>query len=154
MYKRLDEPASMEVAQQIKSQAKSSFENAYRAAIASAGATYVQGFLVVTGKPLHPIEHSWIELDDRIIDPTLPHFHKQSEALYYFPAQHLTVEQLNAAVEEAKEDYPEDNPLPIYGDAPYEYYGDVMLGGKAYLEAYQAAVAKCQELSRQIADRN
>ena len=51
-------------------------------------------------------------------------------------------------VEEAKEDYPEDPPLPIYGSMPYEYYGDVMLGGKEYQQAFDAAQAKCRELNR------
>jgi hypothetical protein len=50
-------------------------------------------------------------------------------------------------VEESKEDYQEDDPLPIYGEAPYDYYGDVMLGGIEYLTAYQAAQAKCQEIN-------
>lgn len=158
MNKSLDESLSIDLAQRINSKAKAAFENAYKAALASEGAVYVQGFLVVAGSPFHPLEHSWIELEDRIVDPTLPHLQKQVQkqatALYYFPAQRLTVEQLTAAVEEAKEDYPEDDPLPIYGPAPYEYYGDVMLGGKPYLDAHQAAEAKYQELNQQIADRN
>lgn len=152
--KSLDELLSIELAKRINSQATSSFDNAYKAALTCEGATYVQGFLVGVGHSYQPIEHSWIELDDRIVDPTLPHFQKRAEVLYYFPAQRLTVEELNAAVEEAREDYPEDDPLPIYGPAPYEYYGDVMLGGKAYLDAYQAAEAKYKELNRRIADRN
>lgn len=153
MNKSLDELLSIDLAKRINSKAKAAFENAYKAALASEGATYVQGFLVVSGPPFRPIEHGWIELADRIVDPTLPHLQQQAEALYYFPAQRLTVEQLTAAVEEAREDYPEDDPLPIYGSAPYEYYGDVMLGGKPYLDAHQAAEAKYQEL-QQIADRN
>lgn len=64
------------------------------------------------------------------------------------------MKQLKDAIEEAKEDYPEDNPLPIYGSAPYEYYGDVMLGGKEYLEAYQAAEAKCRELNQRMVEKN
>jgi hypothetical protein len=154
MNKTLDESLSIEVAKQINSQAQSSFENAYNAALATDGAAYVQGFLALSRKPYILLEHSWLEVDDRIIDPTLPHLHCNPQDLYYFPAQRLTVKQLKAAVEEAKEDYPEDNPLPIYGDAPYEYYGEVMLGGKDYLDAYQAAEDKCKELNRQIADQN
>lgn len=152
--KTLDESLSIEVAKQINSQAQSSFENAYNAALVTDGAAYVQGFLAVSRSPHILLEHSWLEVDDRIIDPTLPHLHCNAQDLYYFPAQRLTVKQLKAAVEEAKEDYPEDNPLPIYGDAPYEYYGEVMLGGKDYLSAYQAAEAKCKELNQQIADQN
>ena len=53
-----------------------------------------------------------------------------------------------AAIEEAQEDYPEDDPLPIYGEMPYEYYGDSMLGGQDYQTAYQAANEKCKELNR------
>ncbi len=148
MNKPLDAEQSIELATRIKSKAKSPFENAYRAALATAGATYVQGFLAFPGHPHTPLEHSWIELDDRLLDPTLPYLNRLAEALHYFPAHRLTVKQLKAAIEEAKEDYPEDDPLPIYGAAPYEYYGDLMLGGKDYLVAHNAAVAKCQELKR------
>lgn len=114
----------------------------------------MQGFLVYAHKPYRLIEHSWLEVDDCIIDPTLPHLNKKAADLSYFPAQRLTVKQLKAAVEEAKEDYPEDNPLPIYGTAPYEYYGDVMLGGKEYQDAFKAAEAKCREISQHVVDQN
>jgi hypothetical protein len=154
MNKALDETLSLEIARNIKSKANKTFDNAYKAALATEGAIYVQGFLVYPGKPYQPVEHSWIELTDssgenpitRIIDPNLPHLHKNSQKLWYFPAQSLNIKQLKAVIEESKEDYPEDDPLPIYGTTPYEYYGDVMLGGKEYLEAYQAAQAKCKEL--------
>ncbi|WP_416673172.1 hypothetical protein [Egbenema bharatensis] len=152
--KTLDESLSIEVAKQVNSRAQTSFKNAYNAALVTDGAAYVQGFLALLRKSYVLLEHGWLELDDRIIDPTLPHLHCTAPDLYYFPAQQLTVKQLKAAVEEAKEDYPEDEPLPIYGDAPYEYYGEVMLGGKDYLNAYQAAEAKCKELNQRIADQN
>jgi hypothetical protein len=61
---------------------------------------------------------------------------------------------VKAIVEESKEDYPEDDPLPIYGEAPYDYYGDVMLGGQEYLIAYQAAEAKCQEINGLNSEKN
>jgi hypothetical protein len=154
MNKALDETLSIEIAKSIKSKANKPFDNAYRAALATQGARYVQGFLVVAGKPHQPIEYSWIELGDasandsliRIVDPTIPHLHKNPQELWYFAAQSWSVKKLKAVIEESKEDYPEDDPLPIYGGTPYEYYGDVMLGGKDYLEAYQAAEAKCREL--------
>lgn len=148
MNKTLDEAQSLEIAQQIKSKAKTPFDNAYKAALATQNSTYVQGFLAMAGKGKKIKEHSWIEVGDRIIDPSFPHLNKKVEELFYFPAQRLQVKQLKALIEEAKEDYPEDDPLPIYGDMPYEYYGDVMLGGKAYLEAYQAAEAKSRELHK------
>ena len=72
---------------------------------------------------------------------------KNHQEFYYFPAESLSSKKLKAIVEESKEDYPEDDPLPIYGKAPYDYYGDVMLGGVEYLAAYQAAQAKCQEIN-------
>lgn len=144
----LDEPLSIATAEQINSKARAPFDNAYQAALKLKGAIYVQGFLAFAGKPYKPIEHSWIELDDRVIDPSFPHLGKPALALHYFPAQRLTVKHLKAAIEEAKEDYPDDDPLPIYGSQPYEYYGDVMLGGKEYLAAYEAAVAKCTELNQ------
>lgn len=146
MNKALDETLSLEMAKNIKSKTNKPFDNAYKAALATEGAIYVQGFLVFAGKPYRPVEHSWIELGDRIIDPTFPQLHKTSQELWYFPAQSLSVKKLKAVIEESKEDYPEDDPLPIYGSAPYEYYGDVMLGGKEYLAAYQAAEVKCKEL--------
>lgn len=145
MNKPLDEALSIETAKNIKSKAKKQFDNAYKAALATPEATYVQGFLVIASKPYKPFEHSWIELSDRIVDPTFPHLNATAEQLHYFQAQTLTVKQLKAAIEEAEEDYPDDDPLPIYGAQPYEYYGDVMLGGKEYLEAFNAAQAKCKE---------
>lgn len=147
MSKELDEAVSIEIAQQIKSKAKRPFDNAFKAALATKGAIYVQGFIAFAGKPYKPIEHGWIEVDDRIADPNLPHLNQPAPALHYFAAHRITVKELKAAVEEAKEDYPEDDPLPIYGKQPYEYYGDVMLGGKDYLDAHEAAAAKCRELN-------
>jgi len=148
MNKLLDETLSIKIAEDINSRASTPFDNAYKAALATEGAIYVQGFLVVAGNPYRPIEHSWIELSDRIVDPTLPQLDKNPQEVWYFPAQSLTVKKLKAVIEESKEDYPEDDPLPIYGDAPYEYYGDVMLGGQNYLAAYQAAEAKCKEINQ------
>lgn len=158
MNKLLDETLSITTAERIKSRASTPFDNAYKAALSTEGARYVQGFLTFVGKPYRPIEHSWIELGDasevRIIDPTLPHLNKNPQELWYFAAQRLTVKKLKAIIEESKEDYPEDEPLPIYGDPPYEYYGDVMLGGQDYLAAYQAAEAKCKEINQINSDRN
>lgn len=148
MSKPLDATLSQEIATRVKSKAKSSFDNAYNAALIMEGAKYVQGFLVMPGSPFKPIEHSWIEIENCLIDPTLPHLSKNPEELYYFPAQSLSVKQLKAAVEEAKEDYPEDPPLPIYGTAPYAYYGDVMLGGTEYQAAYEEALIQCRELNK------
>lgn len=150
----LDEVLSRQVAEQIKSKARQPFENAYKAALVTEGALYVQGFLIYASKPYRLVEHGWLEVGDRIVDPNLPHLNKKAEDLSYFPAQRLTVRKLKAAVEEAKEDYPEDDPLPIYGTSPYEYYGDVMLGGQEYLTAYKAAEAKFLELNQQMIEKN
>ncbi|MBC6433819.1 hypothetical protein FM036_25450 [Nostoc sp. HG1] len=151
MNKLLDETLSIKIAESINSRASTPFDNAYKAALSTEGARYIQGFLAFAGKPYRPIEHGWIEIGDasdvRIVDPTLPHLNKNPQELWYFAAQRLTVKKLKAIIEESKEDYPEDDPLPIYGDPPYEYYGDVMLGGQDYLAAYQAAEAKCREIS-------
>ena len=148
MDKPLDIEQSTEIAKTVKSKAKSNFENTHKAALLVPGALYVQGFLATAGAPYKPREHSWLELDDRLIDPNLPHVKNADQTLYYFPAQRLTVKQLKRAIEEAKEDYPDDPPLPIYGDAPYAYYGDVMLGGQVYQQAYDDAAAKCRELNK------
>jgi len=142
MEKPLDEARSRELADQVKSKPKSPFDNAHRGALILKNVTYVQGFLVITGKRSAPLEHAWLELDDCLVDPTFPLLRQSAQNLVYFPAQRLSVKQLKAAIEEAKEDYPEDPPLPIYGSMPYEYYGNVMLGGKEYQAAYQAAQAK------------
>lgn len=150
----LDETLSREVAERIKSKARKPFDNAHRAALEIKGALYVQGFVVYASKPYRLIEHAWLELEDKIIDPNFPHLNKKAADLSYFAAHKLTVKQLKAAVEEANEDYPDDDPLPIYGTMPYEYYGDVMLGGKDYTQAYEAAQVKCQELVQQSVDKN
>lgn len=147
MDKPLDAEQSRAIAEQLKGK-KSSFETTAEAVVLVDGALYVQGFVVYAGAPYRPVEHSWLELDDRIIDPSLPKLSRKPEQLFYFPAQRLTAKKLKAAIEEAQEDYPEDDPLPIYGSAPYEYYGDVMLGGKEYQTAFEAADAKSKELNR------
>ncbi|NJR64734.1 MAG: hypothetical protein HC772_04455 [Leptolyngbyaceae cyanobacterium CRU_2_3] len=154
MNPSLDETLSQETAKRIKSKARSPFENAYQAALTNEEALYVQGFLVIAGKPYSPMEHAWLEVGDRILDPTLPHLGATPQQLHYFPAQKLKVKKLKAAVEEAKEDYPEDDPLPIYGDAPYAYYGDVMLGGQNYLDAHQAAAKLSKDLNKPYRDLN
>ena len=148
MSKPLDQARSLELAKQVKSKSKAPFDNAHRGALAIKEATYVQGFLVIVGKRCSPREHAWLELEDRVIDPSLPFLNGALDAIHYFPAQRLTVKQLKAAIEEAKEDYPEDDPLPIYGTMPYEYYGDVMLGGKEYQQAFTAAQALCDDARR------
>lgn len=148
MTELLDEARSREIATSIKSKAKTCFDNACKAALATEGAIYVQGFLAAPGAPYKPIEYSWIEIDEKIVDPTFPHLGLQAEDIHYFRAQSLSLKKLKAILEESKEDYPEDDPLPIYGDQPYEYYGDVMLGGKDYQIAYDRALAKCRELNQ------
>ncbi len=135
MSKSLNIDLSTEIAERIGSKANKCFDNAYQAAILDDSYLYVQGFLVVGVEPYSVIEYGWIELEDQIIDPTFVSLNQNAEHLYYFPAQSLKVKQLKAIIEESKEDYPEDNPLPIYGNAPYEYYGEIMLGGKEYLAA-------------------
>ncbi|NET01814.1 MAG: hypothetical protein F6K62_17460 [Sphaerospermopsis sp. SIO1G2] len=154
MHQSLDENLSEQISKNIKSKAKKPFDNAYKAVLATEGAKYVQGFIVFSGQPYEPLEHAWIELEEKIIDPTFPHLNTTSENIWYFPAQTVTVKKLKAIIEESKEDYPEDDPLPIYGDTPYEYYGDVMLGDQKYLDAYQTAEVKCREINGLDADKN
>lgn len=149
MNKPLNRDLSAEVAKKIKPPTRHSFERAYQAALLTPDSFYVQGFLVLNKKPFVPIEHGWIELEEWVIDPTIPRS-KPVDA-YYFPAQHFSRKELKAAVEEAVEDYPEDDPLPVYEAVAYEYYGEVMLGGKAYQKAYEDAIAKCNELKQQKA---
>ena len=110
MEVRIDEALSREVAQKVKSKSRKPFDNAYRAALAVKGATYVQGFLVAGGGRCKLVEHSWIEVGDRaadapdvpeapeapdtpgvvIVDPNLPYLNASTENLYYFPAHRLT----------------------------------------------------------------
>lgn len=156
MTNLLDETLSIELATRIKSNSKNCFENAYQGLLAmpqregdaNDGAIYVQGFLAMLGVPYKPLEYGWIELDKRIIDPTFPHLGCVAQDIHYFPAQYLTVQQLQVILEESQEDYPEDDPLPVYGNQPYEYYGNLMLGGSDYQAAYELAVAKCRELNQ------
>ncbi len=147
MSKSLDIILSTEIAGRIHSKANKCFDNAYQAALLNDSYLYVQGFLVIGVEPYSIVEYGWVELDDQIIDPTFVSLNLDAQYLYYFPAQCLNVKQLKAVIEESQEDYPEDDPLPIYGNIPYEYYGEIMLGGKEYLAAYQSAEVRCMELS-------
>ena len=149
MSRSLDINLSTEIAAQLGSKANKCFDNAYQAALLDDRYLYVQGFLVLGVEPFSVMEYGWIELEDQIIDPTFVSLNLDAQYLYYFPAQTLKVKQLKAIIDESKEDYPEDDPLPIYGATPYEYYGEIMLGGKEYLAAYQAAEAKIRELAPQ-----
>lgn len=163
MNKVLDEELSLQVSVSIKSKVGKPFDNAYKAAFFTEGAIYVQGFVVVCQKPYYPIESAWLELGVvaskeeafiRIVDPNFKYLTKSTKIMWYFPAQSLNLKKMKAIIEESKEDYPEDNPLPIYGKSPYEYYGDLMLGGKEYLVAYKKAIDKCQELSQLYTNNN
>lgn len=154
MTKPLNETLSVEIARRIGSQPGTPFENAYQAASILEGALYVQGFLVITSQAGKFLEHAWIELDECLVDPSWSHLKQAAQNLCYFPAQRLSLKQLKASVEEAQEDYPEDNPLPIYGAPPYEYYGEVMLGGKDYWNAYQLARERLQTLRDMSASQN
>lgn len=158
---QLDTVRSQSLGKAIASKPNTPFDNAANAAIAlfeelgeseASELCYVQGFLVVPGDPFKPIEHAWVEIEteDAVtrIDPNFRHLKKQANELAYFPAHYLTVPDLQSDLEEAKEDYPEDPPLPIYSAMPYEFYGDLMLGGKPYQVAFDAAQAKCKELNR------
>lgn len=146
MTKPLNETLSVEIARRIHTKPLTPFENAYRAASILEGALYVQGFLVITSQAGKLLEHAWLELDECLVDPSLSYLKQAAQNLCYFPAQRLNLKQLKASVEEAQEDYPEDEPLPIYGAPPYEYYGEVMLGGKDYSHAYQLAREQLQAL--------
>jgi hypothetical protein len=146
MDKAIDAAQSNAIAQQVK--ARDPFNLTYQAALLLPEADYVQGFLAVRGE-MQPREHAWLELGESIVDPSLPKLRQPPESLAYIPAHRLDLEALQGAIEEAKEDYPEDDPLPIYGGAPesYDYYGDVMLGDRAYSEAFEAAKQVCRKFN-------
>lgn len=99
MSKPLNVTLSIEIAKSINSKATDYFDNAYKAALLTEGSMYVQGFLIYAVEPCILLEYGWIELDGQIVDPTFPHLNKNAQELYYFPAQHLTIKQLKAAVE-------------------------------------------------------
>ena len=149
-HKPVDEVRSHQVAERISSQVHQLFANAQQALQQFEQGYYVQGFLVISGNPYNPHEHAWVELGEAIIDPSLPHLGQTVAGLHYFPAQGLSRAELKAAMEAAREDYPEDDPLPVYGSAPYAYYGNVMLGGQDYLQAHRQAEA----FSRLLAQRD
>ena len=155
---QLDTARSSSLGKTIASKPTTPFDNASNAAIAlvaelgdRAEIRYVQGFLVKLGDEA-PTEHAWVELElaDGItrIDPSFRHFKKNAEELSYFPAHCIEVPDLQEAIVEAREDYPEDPPLPIYSAMPYEFYGDLLLGDKRYQVAFDAAKAKWNELNR------
>ncbi|MEC4984362.1 MAG: hypothetical protein SAJ37_03610 [Oscillatoria sp. PMC 1068.18] len=150
MDKVLNTELSEEITQKIGKKNRNPFARAYQATLVTEEAIYVQGFLVWKGEPYRPVECAWIELEDCLVDLNLSHLHKSADQLYYFAAHKLTAKQLKAAIEEAEEDYPDDDPLPVYGETPYAYYGDVMLGGEEYELAYQEALKKCRELNSPI----
>jgi hypothetical protein len=143
----LDVAQSQEIAKKIKSKAKQPFDNAHKAVMAIAEAQYVQGFLVLKGPGAKPVEHAWLRSGEAIVDPTFALLNCAAADVFYFPAQQLTAPKLQALIDEAQEDYPEDEPLPVYGSMPYDYYGDVMMGGPEYTAAFAAAQAKCRELN-------
>jgi hypothetical protein len=158
---QLDAVRSQSLGKTIASKPNTPFDNAANGAIAlftelgeseDAELCYVQGFLVIPGEPFKPIEHAWVEIETETsitrIDPNFRHLKKKTEELFYFPAHYLTVPNLQEDLEEAKEDYPEDPPLPIYSAMPYEFYGDLMLGDKNYQVAFDAAQAQCKALNR------
>ena len=157
---QLDAARSSILGKTIASKPTTPFDNASNGAIALvaelgelAEIRYVQGFLLKPGdESFQPIEHAWVELElaDGItrIDPSFRHFKKTAEELSYFPAHYIEVPDLQEAIVEAREDYPEDPPLPIYSPMPYEFYGDLMLGDKTYQVAFDAAKVKCKELNR------
>ena len=157
---QLDAIRSSSLGKTIASKPTTPFDNASNAAIALvaelgelAEVQYVQGFLLKPGEDsFQPIEHAWVELEladiTTRIDPSFRHFKKNAEELFYFPAHYIAVIDLQEAILEAREDYPEDPPLPIYSPMPYEFYGDLLLGDKAYQVAFDAAKAKCKELNR------
>jgi hypothetical protein len=145
--KTLDETQSREIAKAAKSRAKAPFDNAYAASVLVPDAVYVQGFVAFPGAPYQPVEHAWLEVGATIVDPSFPGLKQPADQVYYFSAQELTLARLKNAIEAAKEDYPEDDPLPIYGKQPYDYYGDLMLGGADYTAALAAAQSKCRELN-------
>jgi hypothetical protein len=147
MTPALDVAQSQEIAKQIKSKAKQPFDNAHKAVQAINDAAYVQGFLVFKGPGAKPVEHAWLQSGEAIIDPTFALLNCAAADTFYFPAQQISAAQLQALIDEAQEDYPEDDPLPIYGSMPYDYYGDVMMGGPEYTAAFEAAQAKCRELN-------
>ncbi|MGF1515574.1 MAG: hypothetical protein ACFB5Z_18000 [Elainellaceae cyanobacterium] len=154
MNKPVDDARSTQVASAIKSKARQPFQNAYQALQHVEQGSYVQGFLVISGSPFNPHEHAWIETDDAIVEPSLPHLGQPAAALCYFAAQTLSASKLASAIEVAKEDYPEDDPLPVYGNMPYAYYGDVMLGGEDYQQAYLKAQALSQTLAQRQSEQN
>lgn len=157
MDKPLDLEQSVQLEQKIRSKSRQYFNNAFRAVLEMPTAEYVQGFVVVARHPYTPLEHAWLELPDCYLDPNFKFLNCKVDQVTYFPAQRLSAAKLKAAVEEAREDYPEDDPLPIYGAMPYEYYGDIMLGGKPYLEAFNQAEAYAQSLQQALrsqADQN
>lgn len=88
MNKILDEELSLQVSVSIKSKVEKPFDNAYKAALCTKEAIYVQGFVVICQKPYHPIESAWLELtvassmgetSIHIIDPNFKYLTKKQK---------------------------------------------------------------------------
>lgn len=81
MNQQIDRELSQKVAQAIKARMGQCYHNAYMALFElPKGAQYVEGYIVTYPKE-YIVEHGWVELDGKIIDPTL--FNKPN--IIYFP---------------------------------------------------------------------
>jgi len=103
---------SIQVKRLIKSVPKQCYKNAFMAINRIdllAGALYVEGWGVTEGIHSLAIEHGWIELNNKIIDPTIP-----GEILEYYPVKKYTRDEMRAA-------YQKNNELPFMWAAKNNY---------------------------------
>ena len=100
---QVDRALSEQAARRIEAQVSECYSNAYRALLTLpelAGGQYVEGYAVCDGLVL---EHGWIELDGRIVDPTL---HGRGDVAY-FAGPRFTQRQAWKAIEDTGD-------LPIF----------------------------------------
>ena len=113
---QVDKELSRRAALEVGAEAQQCYANAWRALRdlpELAGALYVEGYAVDRMHDVHAslgvIEHGWIELDGRIVDPTL---HDDREPLAYYPGLRFTLGELHTAMHTIPKTTNED--LPIF----------------------------------------
>ena len=159
---QVDKELSRRAALEVGAEAQQCYANAWRALRdlpELAGALYVDGYAVDRMHDVHAslgvIEHGWIELDGRIVDPTL---HDDREPLAYYPGLRFTLGELHTAMHTIPKTTNEDLPIfyrlgwggqdsPDMMQAAALAYDAAGLGTLAeqYRDAARAALGELQE---------
>lgn len=91
MNQELNHQLSQQAAELVKAQPKACWRNAILAQQHYSKANYVEGWVVSRGVV---IEHGWLEMEDKVIDPTLiSRLNNDAEPPTYFPGVRYTCEE-------------------------------------------------------------